>query len=154
MKFVPQQIRRDFEKNRNKSSNPEVYYRILRSDFEEYGGFCELYVEAENGTIETEQVVLLNDFMDKFKSFIPEILQFINLNLKPFEKLIQPVIDKAVFTIDVIDIPKNRSGYDVVMICGKTYRLLFWKREIAIRVEFQNGRIQSMKRTDNPALEN
>ncbi|RCU42653.1 hypothetical protein EIZ47_07370 [Chryseobacterium lacus] len=152
--FVPQQLRRDFEKNRNKTSNPEVYHKILKSDFEDYGGFCELYVEAQNGIIETEQVVILNDFMEKYQHFIPEIRQFINLNLKPFEKLIKPIIDKAAFTIDVIDIPKNHSQYDVVMICGKTYRFLFWKKEIAIRVEFQDGRIQSMKRTDNPALEN
>ena len=65
--FVPQQLRRDFEKNRNKTSNPEVYHKILKSDFEDYGGFCELYVEAQNGIIETEQVMILNDFMEKYQ---------------------------------------------------------------------------------------
>ncbi|MNH47872.1 hypothetical protein D3C79_1113340 [compost metagenome] len=49
--------------------------------------------------------------------------------------------------MDVIEIPYDNPKYDLVLICGKSYRgFLFLKEDIIVRIEFSNGAIQSMQR--------
>lgn len=152
--IIPQQVKRDFEHTKRKTGNDEVYHKVMKSDFAEYGGFCDLYVDAVNGQIETSKVVLLNDFVANYKTFIPEILDYLNNSLNPFEKKIKWLIDRAKFTIDVIDIPAENSKYDLVMICGKSYNFFFVKGEIALRVEFKDNAIKSIQRKSDITEDN
>ena len=64
-------------------------------------------------------------------------------------------IRNSMLSFDVIEISQDNPKYDLVLICGKTFRsFLFFKTNIDLRVEFKNGKIKSVKRSYNTMEDN
>lgn len=130
-----------------------LYYNS--SVFEGFGNLCDVYFVSKNKAINQEQVDIYNDFKTDFKKYLPEIESYILGSLKRSEISIKEEINKCKLTFDIIEIPLNVFKYDLVLICGKTYRRFFFiTRNIDIRVEFKNGRIESIQRKRDTTQDN
>ncbi len=123
--------------------------------FEGYGAFCDVYFRSKSKKIKQEQVDVYNNFKNDFLTTIKEIEKFIEFNLDDSERSKAEIIKKSNLNLDVIEIPFDNLKYDMVLICGKTYKnFFFFKRNIDVRVEFKDGKINSIKRKKNTLEEN
>lgn len=123
--------------------------------FEGYGDMCDLYFESKNEKINQGQVDSYNQLASSYKRHLKEIERYILDGLTQSETKRIDKIQNALLRMDVIDIPYDNPKYDLVLICGKSYSsFLFLRKEIAVRVEFSNGAIQSMQRKRNVMKEN
>lgn len=139
------QIKNDFSHIKALTGNSEVYHHS--PIFEGYGNLCDLYFKSKDKQIKQEQVDKYNEFKENFKSYLPEIEKYILSSLKNSEINLETTIKQTRLTLDIIEIPIDNFKYDLVLVCGKTYKKFFFlSKNIVIRVEFKNGRIKSIQR--------
>jgi hypothetical protein len=123
--------------------------------FEGHGAFCDLYFRSKSKTIKQEQVDIYNNFKRNYLNTIKEIELFIHHNLDDSEKNKVEIIKKSVLNLDVIELPFDSLKYDMVLVCGKSYKnFILFKKNIDIRVEFKDGKIKSIQRKKNTLEEN
>ncbi len=115
--------------------------------FTGHGDICDLYFESKNDEIRQGQADSYNQFASSYKRYLEEIERYILDRLTRSETKRTDTIRNTVLRMDVIEIPYDNPKYDLVLICGKSYRgFLFLKEDINVRIEFSNGAIQSMQR--------
>ena len=135
------------------TGDSEVYHDS--TIFKGYGDFCDLYIKAKDKQIKQEQVDKYNEFKANFKNYLPEIERYILSSLKNSEINLKEVIRQTGLTLDIIEIPYDNVKYDMVLVCGKTYKkFIFLTRNIDIRVEFKNGRITTIQRKKDTTEDN
>lgn len=138
-------IKKDFSYIKALIGNSGSYHYSLI--FEGYGEMCDLYFKSKDKQIKQEQVDKYNDFKETFKSYLPDIEKYILSSLKNSEMNLENTIRQTKLTLDIIEIPFDNFLYDLVLVCGKTYKKFFFlTRNIDIRVEFKYGRIKSIQR--------
>lgn len=148
-----EKIKKNFSYIKARTGNSEVYHDS--PIFEGYGKFCDLYFKSKDKKLKQEQVDKFNDFKENFKSYLPEIDRFILSSLKNSEVNLEDTIRKSKLTLDIIEVPYDNFKYDLVLVCGKTYKkFIFLTRNIDIRVEFINGRIKSIQRKKDTTEDN
>jgi hypothetical protein len=114
-----------------------------------------LYFKSNDEQIKQEQVDKYNEFKENFKSYLPDIEKYIISSLKYSEVNFENTIRQTKLTLDIIEIPFDNFKYDLVLVCGKTYKKFFFlTRSIDIRVEFKNGRIKSIQRKKDTTEDN
>jgi len=146
-------VKTDFLYKGSLKKDSGLYYNS--SVFEGYGNLCDLYFKSKNKQINQEQVDTYNDFRKHFENFLPEIERYILNSLKNSEIDLKDQIKNNDLTFDIIEIPLNVFKYDLVLVCGKTYKKFFFiTRSIDIRVEFKNGRIKSIQRKKDTTQDN
>lgn len=137
-----QKIKTDFLHITAWIGNSETYHDS--PIFEGYGNMCDLYFKSKDKRIKQEQVDKYNEFREGFKNYLPEIENYILSSLKNSEMNFKDIIRQTKLTLDIIEIPYDNFKYDLVLVCGKTYKkFLFLTRNIDIRVEFKNGKIKN-----------
>jgi hypothetical protein len=147
------QIKKDFSYIKAWTENSEVYHDS--PIFEGYGKMCDLYFKSKDNQIKQEQVDKYNDFKDNVRSYLPEIEKYILSSLKNSEVNLEDTIRQTKLTLDIIEIPFDNFKYDLVLVCGKTYKKFFFlTKNIDIRVEFKNGRIKSIQRKKDTTEDN
>jgi len=140
-----EKIKKDFSYIKAWTGNSEVYHDS--PTFPGHGNLCDLYFKVKDKQIGQEQVDKYNEFRESFKKYLPEIERYILSTLTNSEINITDLISETRLTLDIIEIPFDESKFDLVLICGKTYKKFFFlTRNIDIRVEFKNGRIKSIQR--------
>lgn len=133
--------------------NPVVYH--VSPIFEGYGNFCDLYFKAKKKEIKQEQLDKYNEFRVHFRNYLPKIEMYILNSLKDSEINLRDQIRETALKLDVIEIPFDNFKYDLVLICGKTYKkFYFLERDINLRVEFKNGKIKSIRRKKDTIEDN
>jgi hypothetical protein len=146
-------IKRDFSYVKAWTGNSEVYHDS--PIFQGYGNLCDLYFKSKDKQIKQEQVDKYNEFKENFKSYLPDIEKYILSSLKNSEMNLENTIRQTKLTLDIIEIPYDNLKYDLVLVCGKTYKKFFFlTRNIDIRVEFKNGRIKSIQRKKDTTEDN
>ena len=146
-------IKKDFSYIKAWTGNSEVYHDS--PIFEGYGEMCDLYFKSKDKHIKQEQVDKYNKFKENFKNYLPEIERYILSSLKNSEVNLENTIRQSKLTLDIIEIPFDNFKYDLILICGKTYKKFFFlKRNIDIRVELKNGRIKSIQRKKDTTEDN
>jgi len=146
-------IKRDFSYIKAWTGNSEVYHDS--PVFQGYGNLCDLYFKSKDKQIKQEQVDKYNEFKENFKSYLPEIEKYILSSLKNSEMNLENTIRQTKLTLDIIEIPFDNFKYDLVLVCGKTFKKFFFlTRNIDIRVEFKNGRIKSIQRKKDTTEDN
>lgn len=146
-------IKKDFSYIKAWTENSEVFHDS--PIFEGYGDLCDLYFKSKDKEIKQEQVDKYNEFKQNFKSYLPEIEKYILSTLKSSESNLKEEIRQAGLMLDVIEIPYDNFKYDMVLVCGKTYKKFFFlTRNIDIRVEFKSGRIKSIQRKKDTTEDN
>jgi len=146
-------IKRDFSYVKAWTGNSEVYHDS--PIFQGYGNLCDLYFKSKDKQIKQEQVDKYNEFKESFKSYLPDIEKYILSSLKNSEMNLENTIRQTKLTLDIIEIPYDNFKYDLVLVCGKTYKKFFFlTRNIDIRVEFKNGRIKSIQRKKDTTEDN
>lgn len=115
--------------------------------FPGHGKFCGVYLKAFNKEVRQEQIDTLYDFKLNYRKYIPAIEKCIHENLEGSEQKRMGEILGNPILIDVIEIPYNDPGYDLLLMCGKAYtKFMFKKGSIDIRVELLDGEIRSIRR--------
>lgn len=115
--------------------------------FEGHGDFCEIYIRCKGQQLQQEQIDIYNQFKKSYKSYLQEIESYISRTLTNSEKRKSGIIQRADLMFDVIEIPLDNNKYDLVLVCGKSYKsLFFFIRSIDIRIEFKNGSIKTIQR--------
>ncbi|SHO63893.1 hypothetical protein [Algoriphagus zhangzhouensis] len=148
-----EKIKKDFSRITAWTGNSETYHDS--PIFEGYGNFCDLYFISKDKQIKQEQVDKYNEFKENFKSYLPDIEKYILSSLKNSEVNLENLIRQTKLTLEVIEIPFDNFNYDLVLVCGKTYKKFFFlTKNIDIRVEFKNGRIKSIQRKKDTTEEN
>lgn len=148
-----EKIKKHFSYIKAWTCNSETYHDS--PIFEGYGNLCDLYFKSKDKQIKQEQVGKYNEFKDNFKSCLPDIEKYILSSLKNSEVNLENTIRQTKLTLDVIEIPFDNFKYDLVLVCGKTYKKFFFlTRNIDIRVEFKNGRIKSIQRKKDTTEDN
>ncbi|MBS1570863.1 MAG: hypothetical protein JST62_00495 [Bacteroidetes bacterium] len=146
-------VKRDFSYIKAWTGNSEVYHDS--PIFQGYGNLCDLYFKSKDKQIKQEQVEKYNEFKENFKSYLPDIEKYILSSLKNSEVSLENTIKQSKLTLEIIEIPFDNFKYDLVLVCGKTYKkFLFLTRNIDIRVEFKNGRIKSIQRKKDTTEDN
>lgn len=146
-------IKRDFSYIKAWTGNSEVYHDS--TIFQGYGNLCDLYFKSKDKQIKQEQVEKYNEFKENFKSYLADIEKYILSSLKNSEVNIENTIIQSKLTLEIIEIPFDNFKYDLVLVCGKTYKKFFFlTRNIDIRVEFKNGRIKSIQRKKDTTEDN
>lgn len=146
-------IKKDFSYLKAWTGNSEVYHDS--TIFEGYGNLCDLYFKSKDKQLKQDQVDIYNGFRESFKNYLPEIERYILSSLKNSEVNLENTIRQTKLTLDIIEIPFDNSKYDLVLVCGKTYKKFFFlTRNIDIRVEFKNGRIKSIQRKKETTEDN
>lgn len=148
-----ERIKKDFSHIEAWTGNSEVYHDsvILQG----YGNSCDLYFKSNDKQIKKEQVDKYNEFKENFKSYLPDIEKFILSSLKNSEVNLEARIRQTKLTLEVIEIPFDNLKYDLVLVCGKTYKKFFFlTKNIDVRVEFTNGRIKSIQRKKETTEDN
>jgi len=140
-----EEIKRDFTFIEALTGNSECY--MNSETFEGHGNFCDIYFNSTNKQLLQSQIDVFNEFKKDLKKIVAEIEELISKNLSSTESSKSEEIGGAELTFDVIEIPQDNIKYDLVLVCGKTYKqFLFFKRNISFRVEIKSGQIYSMKR--------
>lgn len=148
-----QKIKSDFSHITAWTGNSETYHDS--PIFEGYGNMCDLYFKSKDKQIKQEQVDKYNEFREGFKNYLPEIENYILSSLSNSEMNLKDIIRQTKLTLDIIEIPFDNYKYDLVLVCGKTFKkFLFLTRNIDIRVEFKNGRIKSIQRKKDTTEDN
>jgi hypothetical protein len=138
-------IKKNFTFIKAIDENTECYHET--EQFPEHGKFCDIYFMSIQKELTQKQVDIFNDFKNNFKQYIPRIEQEIPNILKPSELNRLEEIKKSTLLFDVIEIPQNKSEYDLLLVCGKTFKkLLFIKVNIDLHVEFKGKEIALVKR--------
>lgn len=146
-------IKKDYSYIKALTGNSEVYHDS--PIFEGYGEMCDLYIKSKDKQIRQEQVDKYNDFKENFKGYLPEIETYIFSSLKNSELNFENTIRQAILTLDIIEIPFDNFKYDLVLVCGKSYKKFFFlTKNIDVRVEFKNGRIKSIQRKKDTTEDN
>lgn len=146
-------IKRDFSYVKAWTGNSEVYHDS--PIFQGYGNLCDLYFKSKDKQLKQEQVDKYNEFKENFKSYLPDIEKYILSSLKNSEMSLENAIRQTKLTLDIIEIPYDNLKYDLVLVCGKTYKKFFFlTKNIDIRVEFKNGRIKSIQRKKDTTEDN
>jgi hypothetical protein len=115
--------------------------------FEAHGDFCDVYFRCKGRQLQQEQIDIYNQFKTNCKNYLQEIESYISRTLTNSEKRKSEIIQEAELTIDVIEVPSDNDNYDLVLVCGKSYKsMFFFNRFINIRVEFKNGSIKAIQR--------
>lgn len=123
--------------------------------FEGYGAFCDVYFRSKSKKIKQEQVDIYNFFKNNYQTSIKEIEKYIQISLNDSERNKAEIIKTSNLNIDVIEVPFDNLKYDMVLICGKTYKnFFFFKKNIDVRIEFKEGKIKSIQRKKNTLEEN
>lgn len=148
-----EKIKTDFSYIIARFGNSEVFHDS--PIFEGYGNLCDLYFKSKDEQIKQEQVDKYNEFKQNFKTYIPEIESYILSTLKNSESNLKEVIGQTALMLDVIEVPYDNFKYDLVLVCGKTYKKFgILTRNIDIRVEFKSGRIKSIQRKKDTTEDN
>jgi len=148
-----EQIKTEFSYINALLGSSEFYHDTVI--FEGHGEFCDIYIKCSKKEITQEQVDIYNTFKLNYKSFLDEIERFVSFNLEPNEKSKYEEIRNATLTFDVIEIPIQNDKYDLVLVCGKTYKYFtFFKKNINLRVEFNNDKINSIRRKKDTTQDN
>ena len=147
-----EQIKTQFSHISAWRGNSEVYHDTVV--FEGYGTFCDLYFKSIDKEIKQQQVDIYNKFENTHRNYIDEIVRFINSNLNSSERNKSEQITKSPLFFDVIEVPFDNFKYDLVLVCGKTYKSFFLKKDIGIRVEFKSGQIKTIQREKNTTEDN
>lgn len=148
-----EKIKTDFSYITAWTGNSEVFHDS--PVFEGYGNLCDLYFKSNDKQIKQEQVDKYNEFRESFKNYLPEIESYILSSLTNSEMNLRDIISETKLTLDIIEVPFDKSKYDLVLVCGKTYkRFFFLTRNIDIRTEFKNGRIISIQRKKDTTEDN
>lgn len=146
-------IQKDFSYIKAWTGDSEVFQNT--EEFLGHGEFCDVYFQTYNRQIYKEQVDRYNIFKSDYKEYIPDIERYIDKCLTNSELTIIDKISKSPLFFDVIFIPQGNIHYDLVLICSKSFKKnLFIKKEIAVRIEFLNGKIASIERKQNTMEEN
>jgi hypothetical protein len=146
-------IKKDFSYIKAWTGNSEVYQDS--PIFQGFGNLCDLYFKSKDKQLKQEQVDIYNKFRENFKNYLPEIERYILSSLKNSEVNLEGTIRQTKLTLDIIEIPFDNFKYDLVLVCGKTYKKFFFlTRNIDIRVEFKNGRIKSIQRKKDTTEDN
>ncbi len=147
------QTKKHFSHISARTGNSEVYHDTV--NFYGQGDSCDLYFNCVGKELKQEQVDIYSQFENNYKNYIAEIERFISNNLTTYEQKVSEEIKNLELTFDIIDVPYDNSNYDIVLVCGKTYRkFLFFKKEINIRIEFKNGKIKTIQRKNNTIEDN
>ena len=138
----------DFSYIPSLTGSSEVYHKEVF--FKGHGFSCDLYFGSKNKDVLGYQIDTYNQFEKSYKNHIKGIERFIENNLYSFETGISGRIRSSTLFFDVIEIPFNNSNYDLVLVCGKTFKsFLIFKKSVSVRVEFKNGRILTIERKNN-----
>lgn len=148
-----EQIKRDFTYIKSFTGSVENY--LNTETFDGHGSFCDVYFKARNEEISQSQIDAYNDFRSNFRNYLNEIERCMASHLTNYENNNFEKIKTKTLFFEVIDIPQNNPKYDLVLICGRQYkRLLFFTKEITLRVEFLDKKIKSIKRTKSGIKDN
>lgn len=146
-------IKIDFTYIKAWTGNSECYQGT--DQFVGHGNFCDLYFRSKNKIVTQKQVEIFNNFKVNFEKYVSEIERYIKDNLTSIELNKLDEIRKNTLSFDILEIPQDNYKYDMVLVCGKTFRQLFLlKKNIDLRVEFQSGKIKSIKRTKDTTVDN
>lgn len=113
----------------------------------------DLYFKSKDKNIQAYQLETFNDFIKLFKG--DEIEKtFMNSFSKNEENLYEKGrISKTYY--EILQVPYRNTNYDLILVCSKEYkRFLFSKKQISIRIEFKNGKINSFERKSDTTKEN
>ena len=145
-------IKDDFSLIKSLTGNLESYHNI--TEFDGHGRFTDIYFEAKSENILQKQVDVFNHFFENYKKYLSDIEAFMKKSYTDYEYTHQSLI-KGELRFDVLFVPQNNSEYDLVLVCGRDYKKwILFRKTIDIRVEFQNGKIKSMKRTKDSTIDN
>lgn len=145
-------VKSEFSFIRSWTGNQENYHGTYF--FPHQAHFCDVWFVSPKKAVVQAQIDRFNTFVTSYEQYFDSIDEFLLRNLSPLEWKSFNKINEADFEFEVIQVPFNRDKYDFVLVCSKNYKWLLWKRSITIRVEFRNGRINSMKRTEDSTEDN
>jgi hypothetical protein len=117
-------IKSDFSYIKAWTGNSEVYHNS--PVFQGYDNLCDLYFKSKDKQIKQEQVDKYNEFKENFKSYLPDIEKYILSSLKNSEMNLENTIRQTKLTLDIIEIPFDNFKYDLVLVCGKTFKKFFF----------------------------
>ncbi len=148
-----QNIISDFTFINTLTGNSESFHNI--EIFSGHGNFCDLYFVSKNKEVKKEQIDTYNKFKQNFKDYLPKIEHKILNSLTNSEMNKEDEIKNSILYFDVIQIPQDNLKYDLVLVCSKTYKKLFFiNKTIILRVEFKNENIVSIQRSTDSTKEN
>ena len=148
-----EKIKSNFSYIKAWAGNSETYHDSVI--FEGYGNLCDLYFRSNDKHIRQEQVDKYNKIREGFKNYIPEIENYLLNSLSNSEMNLKDTIKHSKLTLDIIEIPYDNFKYDLVLVCGKTYKKFFFlTRNIDIRVEFKHGEKKSIRRKKDTTEDN
>lgn len=148
-----EKVKNNFSYIKAWTGNSETYHDS--PVFDGYGNLCDLYFKAQDKNIKQEQVDKYNEFRKDFKNYLPEIERYILNSLRNSELDLKDIIEQTKLTLDIIEVPFDNFKYDLVLVCGKTFKKFFFlTKNIDIRVEFKNGRIKSIQRKKDTTEDN
>ena len=120
-----------------------------------HGDFCDIYFNSKNEMLLQSQVDTYNDFKINCNKYSREIEKYIIDNLNPRKQTQVEKIKDSLLLFEVISIPQDNVKYDMVLVCSKSYKhLMFFTKNISVRVEFNNRKIKSIKMTNDTTVDN
>lgn len=120
-----------------------------------HGELCDIYFNSKSGMLLQAQVDTYNDFKINYNKYSSEIEKYIIDNLNSNQHSQIEKIKDSLLLFEVISIPQENVKYDMVLVCSKSYKhLMFFTKNISVRVEFINRKIQSIKITNDTTVDN
>ncbi len=146
-------IKSEFSYTKALIGNSESYHNT--DEFLGHGDFCDIYFNSKNEILLQTQVDTYNDFKINYSKYSSEIEKFILDNLNPSQQRQIENIKDSILFFDVVSIPQETVKYDMVLVCSKSYKhLMFFTKNISVRVEFNNRKIKSIKITNDTTVDN
>lgn len=148
-----EKIKTEFSHINAFAGTSEVYHDT--DVFEGHGKFCDLYFKSVDRQLSQKQVDTYNSFKKNQEKYFDEIERFINSSLISAEAKKMAQIKLQPLNIDVIEVPYDNPKYDLVLVCGKTFKnFLIFNKNINLRIELKDGRIMSIQRKKDTTEDN
>ncbi len=134
------------------NENTEFYHTSSKL-LDSFNYYTDIYFRTENKIININQIETFLKFYTHLDSI--EIEKIFLSNYTENEKQLYRNGSISNTFFEVIEIQINNTNFDMVLICSKKYRnFIFFKKEISLRIEFLNNKIQTAKRKIDTTIEN
>ena len=105
----------------------------------------EIYFESKEKSINQTQIDIYNEFIKAFNLNIIEEL-FLNVLTESEVELFSKGKISQTF-IEIIQVPFEKTNFDIVLVCSKEYKLLFRRKKyISLRKNFTSDEVQEMSK--------
>ena len=113
----------------------------------------EVYFECKEKSVNQIQIDIYNKFIKTFDLNVIEELFLNALTESEVELFRKGKISQSF--VEIIQVPFEKTNFDLVLVCSKEYRLLFRRKKyISLRTEYENGSIKSVERKSDTTAEN